>query len=86
MARIDKGVLTRKEIIAEASRQFLEKGYSHTTIASIAQALEMSKGNLTFYYPTKEHLLAELVDALCDFHWKQMLSIQCKYWCMFRKA
>ena len=72
MARIDKGALTRKEIIAEASRQFLEKGYSHTTIASIAEALEMSKGNLTFYYPTKEHLLAELVDALCDFHWKQM--------------
>ena len=45
MARIDKGALTRKEIIAEASRQFLEKGYSHTTIASIAQALEMSTVN-----------------------------------------
>ena len=72
MARIDKGALTRIEIVAEASKQFLEKGYSNTTIASIAHALEMSKGNLTFYYPTKEHLLAELVDILCTFHWKQM--------------
>ena len=72
MARIDKGALTRLEIMTEASRQFLEKGYSNTTISSISQALEMSKGNLTFYYKTKEHLLAELVDIMCEFHWKQM--------------
>ena len=32
----------------------------------------MSTGNLTFHYPTKEHLLAELADMLCGFHWKQM--------------
>ena len=72
MARIDKGALTKLEIVAEATKQFLEKGYSHTTISSISQALDMSKGNLTFYYPTKEHLLEELVDLLCAFHWKQM--------------
>ena len=72
MARIDKGALTKREIVAEASKQFLEKGYSNTTISSIAQALGMSKGNLTFYYKSKEHLLAELVDIMCEFHWKQM--------------
>ena len=27
----------------------------------------MSPGNLTFHFPTKEHLLAELVAMLCDF-------------------
>lgn len=72
MARIDKGSLTRLEIVAEATKQFLEKGYSRTTIASIAKALEMSTGNLTFHYHTKEHLLAELVDLLCRFNWEQM--------------
>ena len=72
MARIDKGSLTRREIVAEATTQFLEKGYSQTTIASIAKALEMSTGNLTFHYHTKEHLLAELVDMLCGFNWAQM--------------
>ena len=72
MARINKGTLTRLEIVAEASTQFLEKGYSKTTVSSISKALEMSSGNLTFHYPTKEHLLAELVDALCTFHWKRM--------------
>lgn len=72
MARIDKGTLTRLEIVAEASAQFLEKGYTNTTVSSIAKALEMSTGNLTFHYHTKEHLLEVLVDALCTFHWKQM--------------
>ena len=32
----------------------------------------MSTGNMTFHFPTKEHLLAELVDMLCDFQWKLM--------------
>ena len=72
MARLDKGALTRLSIISEASKQFLEKGYSETTISSIAQALEISKGNLTFHYPTKEHLLEDLVDILYRFNWKQM--------------
>ena len=72
MARIDKGALTRIEIIGEATKQFLENGYSNTTISSIAKGLGMSPGNLTFHYPTKEHLLTELVDMLCKFQWEMM--------------
>ncbi len=72
MARINKSELTKLEIINVATKQFLEKGYTHTTVASIAKELEMSTGNLTFYYPTKEHLLAQLVDMLCSFQWALM--------------
>lgn len=67
MARIDKSALTKTEIVQEASKQFLEKGYSHTTLSAISKELDMSPGNLTFHFPTKEHLLAELVAMLCDF-------------------
>lgn len=72
LARINKKVLTRLEIVQEASKQFLEKGYTATTVSAISKALDMSPGNLTFHYPTKEHLLAELVALLCDFQWKIM--------------
>ena len=72
MARIDKGALTKLEIITEAMKQFLEKGYTNTSANAVAKALDMSQGNLTFHYPTKEHLLAILVDKLCDFQWKRM--------------
>lgn len=72
MARINKSVITRLEIVQEASKQFLEKGYTRTTVSAIVKELGMSSGNLTFYFPTKEHLLAELVDLLCSFQWKRM--------------
>lgn len=72
MARINKSALTRLEIVQEASKQFLEKGYTRTTVSAIGKELGMSSGNLTFYFPTKEHLLAELVALLCRFQWKRM--------------
>ena len=72
MARINKSALTRLEIIRVASRMFLEKGYSATTIKAISSELEMSTGNLTFYFPSKEHLLGELVEMLGAFQWELM--------------
>ncbi len=70
MGRIDKSKLTKLEIVRVASRLFLENGYSNTSIKSIANELEMSTGNLTFHFPTKEHLLAELVEMLRSFQWE----------------
>ncbi len=67
MARIDKAKLTRTEIFCAASKLFLTKGYTNTSIRSISNELDMSTGNVTFYYPTKEHILAELIARLCAF-------------------
>lgn len=72
MARINKSTLTKLEIIRVASKMFLENGYSATTIKAISKDLEMSTGNLTFYFPSKEHLLAELVEIFCAFQWELM--------------
>ncbi len=61
---------TKHEIIQEGTRLFLEKGYSNTTPKLICDTLDISTGNLTYYFPTKEHLLAVLVDMLCKFQGK----------------
>lgn len=58
---------TRLEIIRLGAHLFIEEGYSCTTVNKIAKTLDLSPGNVTFYFPTKEHLLAVLVDALFDF-------------------
>lgn len=60
---------TKKEIIQVATRLFLEQGFSDTSVKLISDTLDISTGNLTFHYPTKEHLLAVLVEMLCDFQW-----------------
>ncbi|MBQ6946680.1 MAG: TetR/AcrR family transcriptional regulator [Clostridia bacterium] len=61
---------TKFEIIQVAGELFLEVGYSNTSPKMIAKELGLSTGNITYYFPTKEHLLKEIVEMLCDFQWK----------------
>ena len=63
---------TKLEIIRVATNMFLEKGVTATTAKNISDELGISTGNLTFHFPTKEHILAELVELLCDFQGKMM--------------
>ncbi len=63
---------TKLDIIQCASKLFLEQGYSNTSPRNICDILDISTGNLTYYFPTKEHLLAELVQILCDFQWEMI--------------
>jgi AcrR family transcriptional regulator len=63
---------TRIDIIRYATSLFLERGYTASSTKQIAEALDIGTGNLTYYFPTKEHLLAVLVDMLCRFQWKMM--------------
>ena len=58
---------TKYEIIQCATELFLEKGYTDTYVTTIAKELQISLGNLTFWFPTKEHILAEMVKELCAF-------------------
>ncbi len=74
MAHIRKSNTTKLEIIQVASRMFLERGYSKTTVKAMADELDISTGHLMFYFPSKEHLLAVLVETLCNFQWKVLQS------------
>ena len=58
---------TKYEIIQVATEFFLEKGVSETSPKMIAEELGLSTGNITYYFPTKDHLLSELVEMLCAF-------------------
>lgn len=63
---------TKYEIIQQATRLFLEKGYSATTPKDVCDDLNISTGNLTYYFPTKEHLLSVLIEMLCSFQGKTL--------------
>ena len=58
---------TRAQIIKIGARLFVEEGSSKTSFSKIAKELDISLGNVTFYFPTKEHLLAILCNELCSF-------------------
>lgn len=68
MARRTTIIDTKLEIVQVAVHLFLTEGYSNTSVSKIARELGISLGNLTFHFPTKEHLLAELIEFLCEYH------------------
>ena len=72
MARNRKPTPTKAVIIKIASELFFENGFLGTTSTEICKKAEISPGNLTFYFPSKEHILAVLVNMMCDFQWREM--------------
>ncbi len=74
MIRVDRKELTRSEIVRVALTCFLNDGYTKTTIHSMCKKLNMSPGNMTFHFPTKEHMLAELVNMLCKYQSNLMVE------------
>lgn len=58
---------TKYRILLCATKLFLEKGYTATYVTMITNMLKISTGNLTFHFPTKEHILAELIKELNSF-------------------
>lgn len=66
MARKNR-INTKLEIKKIALHMFMEKGFSNVTVSEISKEVGISKGNFTFHYATKEHLLTELIVDLCEF-------------------
>lgn len=66
---------TRKYDILKVATEFIfSVGYSNTSPRMIAEKLKISTGNITHYFPTKEHLLYTIVEMLCEFQWRMFES------------
>lgn len=72
MARVKKQSPMRLAIIQAATELFFEKGFSKTTAAAVCEKARVGTGNLTSYFPTKEHILDVLVKMMIDFQWQRM--------------
>lgn len=52
---------TREEILKVAKQLFNERGYNNVSIGDIANSLNISKGNLTYYFKKKEEIIETLL-------------------------
>ncbi|MDR2343695.1 MAG: TetR/AcrR family transcriptional regulator [Spirochaetaceae bacterium] len=52
---------TRQEILSAAKKLFAERGYNAVSVQDIAGALGISKGNLTYYFKKKEHIIEAII-------------------------
>ena len=63
---------TKLQILKVATEKFMTIGYSSTTLKMIGDELDTSSGHIGFYFPSKDEMLAVLVQMLCDYQWKMI--------------
>ncbi len=59
--RQDRAHRTRRTLVDAASTLWTEQGYDQVAVTDICERAGVSKGTFFYYFPTKEHLLVELV-------------------------
>jgi len=57
---------TRERILREASRLFGKKGYHGTSTRKIAEAVDIRQPSLFHHFPSKDAIMAELIDIDLD--------------------
>ena len=72
MAKKEK---TKDKIIRVSTRMFLDYGYSASSVKMVCDELGISKGNFTFYFHSKDDILAVLTDLLCKYQWKLIKEV-----------
>jgi AcrR family transcriptional regulator len=55
---------TRAQVLAAAAKLFADRGFSHTSIADVADRVGMTKGAVYFHFRDKEDIGAEVVREL----------------------
>ncbi|MFJ6696360.1 ScbR family autoregulator-binding transcription factor [Streptomyces sp. NPDC091272] len=61
--RQDRAVRTKAVVLRAAAHLFATRGFRHTSVKDVAEAVEMTKGAVYFHYPTKEALAVAVVEA-----------------------
>jgi AcrR family transcriptional regulator len=62
----------RRLILETALRLFAERGYSGTSIRDIAKACDLQGPTIYSHYPSKEHVLAEIVRIAHEEHLRRV--------------
>lgn len=57
------GRTTREHIVAAADELFYHHGFEHTSFASIAEAVRLSRGNFYYHFKAKDDLLDAVIAA-----------------------
>jgi AcrR family transcriptional regulator len=64
--RYKKSAISATQIVGAATRVIARKGYAHTSLNDIAREAGMSKGAVHYHFPTKEALVAKVLETACD--------------------
>jgi AcrR family transcriptional regulator len=67
-------VINRERILSAAARLIKEKGVSRISLADIAAAVNISKGTLYYYYPSKGDLIFDITEESMNHMTRKILQ------------
>ena len=65
---------TRQTIVIAAADLFRKQGYAATTMQQVAEVTGISKGNLTYHFPSKQALYEEVHRQVVDYLMERILN------------
>ncbi len=65
---------TKEKILSRALEMFNERGIEYVGLRELAALLDMRVSNITYYFPTKDHLVYEISLALTALDWKVIVK------------
>jgi TetR/AcrR family transcriptional regulator, transcriptional repressor for nem operon len=69
-----QGQATRERLVDAAMQLFWEKGYNSTSIADVLKAADANAGSLYHFFPTKQDLLAAVLDRYLEGIYPMLLD------------
>ena len=60
--KYSNGRTTRDRIVNAADQLFYEQGFEHARFAQLAEAIDISVGNISYHFKTKDSLLEAVID------------------------
>src|SRR5262245_26481527 len=81
MARGEVGKRRREEIIEAAVAISAEQGLQHLSLSAIEERAGLSRGQLTYYFPTKEDILLAVFDRLIEMMRRRAQAGECPTGC-----
>lgn len=76
-ARVDVGSIRREQIVDAAIAVIAEQGIQHLSLSEIEKKTGMARGQLTYYYKTKEDILLAVFDRLIQLMRERATAANC---------
>src|SRR5262249_61242666 len=71
-SRVDIGSIRREEIVEAAVSVIAHKGFQKLSLSEIEKKAGMSRGQLTYYFKTKESILLAVFDRLLQLMYQRI--------------
>jgi AcrR family transcriptional regulator len=75
-SRYAPGAATLEQIVRAAETVLINQGHAAMTLRNVAEACGLKVGNLSYYFPTKQHLVMALIDSVVTQYRGEMTKLE----------